>query len=126
MTVLLTRKAVLQGAMETSYNSPASVGASDGFLISNPAFTIKPNVLERNFVRNDLSPMPFIIGRKLASMEFETELRGNGLQNSGLAAQAAMITRLFRASGYAMSQNPGGLVKGPFDQGCEFRSNPAT
>ena len=86
MTVLLTRKAVLQGAMETSYKSPASVGVNDGFLISNPAFTIKPNVLERNFVRNDLSPMPFIIGRKLASMEFETELRGNGLQNSGLAS----------------------------------------
>ena len=48
-------------------------------------FTVKPNVLERNFVRNDLSPMPFIIGRKIASMEFETELRGNGLQNSGLS-----------------------------------------
>ena len=32
--------------------------------------------------------MPFIIGRKLAVMEFETELRGNGLQNSGAAASA--------------------------------------
>jgi hypothetical protein len=117
MSVLLTRKAVLQGAMETSYNSPASVGNGDGFLVSNPAFTIKPNVLERNFVRQDLSPMPFIIGRKLASMEFETELRGNGLQNSGNASDAALITRLFRASGYRLSSQLTQTVKGPFGQG---------
>lgn len=117
MTVLLTRKAVLQGAVETVYNTPAPVGANDGFLISNPAYTIKPNVLERNFVRNDLSPMPFIVGRKLASMEFETELRGNGLQNAGTFSSAPMIARLFRASGYALTANIGPVVKGPFDQG---------
>ena len=117
MSVLLTRRAVLQGALETNYNSPAAVGVNDGFLVSTPAFTIKPNVLERNFVRDDLSQMPFIIGRKLASMEFETELRGNGLQKSGKASDAALITRLFRASGFAMTTNPGPTVKGPFDQG---------
>ena len=117
MSVLLTRRAVFQGAMETAYNSPASVGVNDGFLVNNPAFTIKPNVLERNFVRDDLSQMPFIIGRKLASMEFETELRGNGLQNSGSYLDAALITRLFRASGYKMTPSRGPVVKGPFDQG---------
>jgi hypothetical protein len=121
MSVLLTRRAVLQGAIETVYNSPAAVGPSDGFLISNPAFTIKPNVLERNFVRDDLSQMPFIVGRKLASMEFETELRGNGLQGSGRVSDAAMITRLFRASGYKLTPSRGPVVKGPFDQG-----NPST
>ena len=117
MSVLLTRKAVLQGQMETVYNTPASVGVNDGFLVSAPAFTIKPNVLERNFVRDDLSQMPVIIGRKLASMEFETELRGNGLQKSGKSTDAALITRLFRASGYKMTPNVGPSVKGPFDQG---------
>jgi hypothetical protein len=118
MTVLLTRKAVLQGAMETVYNTPASVGANDGFLVNNPMFTIKPNVLERQFVREDLSPLPIIIGRKLASMTFETELRGNGVQNSGLASNAALITRLFQACGYLLTANPGPSVKGPFDQGA--------
>ena len=114
MTVLLTRKAVLQAAMETTYDVPASVGVNDGVLVSNPMFTVKPNVLERNFVRNDLSPMPHIIGRKLASMEFETELRGNGKQSSGIAADAAIITRLFRACGYGQSANAAPVAKGPF------------
>ena len=117
MSVLLTRKAVLQAAIESTYNVAAAVGVNDGFLVSNPQFTIKPNILERDFVRNDLSPMPFIIGRKLASMEFTTELRGNGIQNSGRAQDAPMIARLFNACGYALTENLASNVKGPFDQG---------
>ena len=114
MTVLLTRKAVLQGVVESSYNVAAAVGPADGFLVNNPMFTAKPNVLERNFVRNDLSPMPIIIGRLLASMTFETELRGNGVQNSGLPINAPLISRLFRASGYKQTGFSGSNVKGPF------------
>ena len=117
MTVLLTRLAVLQGAIEDTYNTAASVGVNDGFLVSNPTYTVKPNVLERDYVREDLSPLAFVIGRKLAGMEFETELRGNGLQNAGTAASAAIITRLFQACGYALTPNVGPCVKGPFDQG---------
>src|SRR5208337_1318275 len=114
---LLTRLAVLQAALETVYNTPQSVGDNDGFLISNPTFTIKPNVLERNFVRNDLSPMPIIIGRKVASMTFETELRSNGVSNTGPSAVPALITRLFQACGYAITSNYGPAVKGPYDAG---------
>jgi hypothetical protein len=117
MSVLLTRKAVLQAAMESVYNTPQAVGVNDGFLISNPMFTIKPNVLERNFVRNDLSPMPIIIGRKIASMEFETELRSNGNSNTAASMVPALITRLFRACGYALTSNRGPVVKGPYDSG---------
>jgi hypothetical protein len=117
MSVLLSRRAVLQAAIETTYDTAVAVGVNDGFLINNPMFTIKPNVLERNFVRNDLSPMPFIIGRKLASMEFETELRGNGRQNSGLLADAALITRLFQACGYAPTSHATPSIKGPYQVG---------
>jgi hypothetical protein len=117
MTVLLTRKAVLQAALETTFNVAQSVGVNDGFLISNPTFTIQPNVLERNFVRNDLSPMPIIIGRKLAKMEFETELRGNGLANAGLVADAPLIVRLFQACGYAVAGYPDPVTIGPYDSG---------
>jgi len=72
MTVLLTRKAVVQVALEDTYYTAATVGLNDGLLVSNPMFTVKPNVLERNFVRNDLSPMAFIVGRMLAGMTFDT------------------------------------------------------
>jgi hypothetical protein len=114
MTVLLTRLAVLQGAIEATYNTPATVGVDDGFLVNNPTFTVKPNVLERNFVRQDLSPLPVIIGRKVASMTFETELRGNGLQNSGLLANSPLIVRLFQACGYEVSPSPMPSVLGPY------------
>jgi hypothetical protein len=103
MAVLLTRKAVVRAAMESSYDVAASLGLNDGLLVDKPQFKIKPNVLERNFVRNDLSPMPHIIGRKIASVEFETELRGNGVRNSGVTTDAPIIARLFRACGYALT-----------------------
>ena len=114
MTVLLTRKAVLQAKIEDTYDVAVDVGQNDGFLVSNPLFTVRPNVLERNFVRQDLSPMPVIIGRKIASMTFETELRGNGTQNSGFAANAPMIARLFRACGYALGEHPTQSALGPY------------
>jgi hypothetical protein len=117
MSVLLTRKAVLQAAVEGAYNVAQAVGVNDGFLVENPMYTIKPNVLERKFVRKDLSQMPFIIGRKIASMEFTTELRGNGRANSGVAANAPLIARLFRACGYALAGWSAPNVIGPFDQG---------
>jgi hypothetical protein len=103
--------------METTYGTPATLGVNDGFLVSNPQFHIKPNVLERNFVRNDLSPMPFIIGRKIASVDFETELRGNGMQQSGVITDAPLIARLFRACGYALSAAATSSIIGPYPVG---------
>lgn len=115
MTVLLTRRAVLQAAMETTYNVTAAVGTGDGVLVSEPTFEVDPNVLERDFVRDSLSVSPHIIGRKLARMEFRTELRGNGRQNSGLAADAPIIARLFRACGYELVGQDDPFVKGVYD-----------
>ena len=117
MSVLLTRRAVVQAAVEVTYDTPVAVGANDGVLVATPMFTITPNVLERNYTRKDLSPMPHIIGRKIAKMEFETELRGNGKQNSGISTDAPIIARLFRACGYALSAFATPSILGPFDVG---------
>ena len=117
MTVLLTRKAVLQVAMESVYNTAVAVGANDGALVDKPMFTVKPNVLERTFVHADLSQNPHIIGRIIAGVDFETELRGNGIQNAGTVANAPIISRLFRACGYQMTACPSPVIKGPFDIG---------
>lgn len=103
MAVLLTRRAVVQAAMETTYGTPVSVGANDGVLVSNPDFTVNPDLLKREFVQADLSPQPAIMGRMIATMKFTTELRSNGLTDTGIAANAPIITRLFRACGYALS-----------------------
>ena len=114
MTVLLTRKAVVQVALEDTYDTAATVGLNDGLLVSNPMFTVKPNVLERNFVRNDLSPMAFIVGRMLAGMTFDTELRSNGRTNTGLLSNSPLIARLFQACGYALTAFAAPSVNGPF------------
>ncbi len=115
MTVLLTRRAVVQAQMESLYNVAATLTTADGVLCAEPDYMAEPNILERNFTRDTLSPQAHITGRLTAKMEFETELRGNGSQNSGLLANAPIITRLLRASGYQVIPNSSPGVLGPYE-----------
>lgn len=103
MAVLLTRRAVVQVGMESTYNTPVALTTADGVLVSDPVYSADPDVLERDFVRDTLSQQSHVVGRMQAKMEFTTELRGNGKQQSGLLADAPIITRLFRACGYAIT-----------------------
>lgn len=105
MAVLLTRRAVVRAAVETVYNTPVVMGANDGVLVASPQFTADPNVLERNFTRDTLSKQSHIIGRMMAKMEFETELRGNSKQQLGTLLSAPILSRLLRACGYAITAN---------------------
>lgn len=98
---LLTRRSTLQVAMETTYGSPASVGSTDALLVENADYSVNVTELKRNFYRGDMSPMASIAGRKEASLKFKTEFRGSGIQNSGSLSDVPLITRLFRACGYA-------------------------
>ena len=118
MSVLLTRRAVVQAAIEDTYGTPKTMTVNDGVLVSEPTYTIDPNVLERNYTRDSLSQTPHIIGRKLASMEFTTELRGNGKQHSGQLADAPIIARLFRACGYELKSQTNPWLKGVFEVGA--------
>lgn len=100
---LLTRRAVLQCAIEAEYREEATVGINDALYVEEPDYAVDVNLLERNFARDDLSPLPNIVGRRLASMTFTTELKGSGAQNSGQLADAPLIARLFRACGYSLT-----------------------
>lgn len=124
MTVLLTRRAVVRGAMETTYNVAASLTNNDGILCADPQFTADPQILTRNFTRDTLSPQSVIAGRLTAKMDFETEFRSNGTTNTGLLANAPIISRLFRASGYQLIPNTSPSVLGPFD--IDSHTNPVT
>ncbi len=117
MSVLLTRRAVLQAAMESTYNDPATVTTADGILVSEPMYTADPSLLERDFTRDTLSQQSHIVGRMLARMEFTTELRGNGKQDSGLLADAPIITRLFRACGYNITAKAAAYATDVFEDG---------
>jgi hypothetical protein len=115
MVALLTRRAVVQAAVETTYNTPVAVTTADGILAADPMFAGDPTSLERNFARDTLSPQSHIVSRMLAKVTFQTELRGNGKEQSGLIADAPIITRLFRGCGYALTALATPSVFGVFD-----------
>ncbi len=101
---ILTQRAVMLAKIETTVGvDPVPTSLLDAFLVGDPDYSIDPNVLERNFTRNDLSPLGVVIGRKVATMTFTHEIRGNGIQQSGLLADAPKITRLIRACGYSIT-----------------------
>ncbi|MBY0560007.1 hypothetical protein [Hyphomicrobium sp.] len=116
MSVKLTRRAVVQAQIESAYGVPETLGVDDGLLVAEPEYTINPTTLERNIATPDLSPEAVVLGRKLASMTFQTELRGNG-KATGNAADAPIIARLFRACGYSMTEVKSPEVHGPFQIG---------
>lgn len=102
MTVLLTRRALLLAKIESVIGQDSNpTTALDAVLVSDPDFVVDPNILERDFVRNDLSPLGHSVGRKLASMTFTVEARSNGLTNSGNVNDAAILGRLIKACGYS-------------------------
>ena len=96
---LLQMRAVLLSKIESVYNTDAVPTQDDAMLVSEPDFTVDPNMLERNFSRNSLSTLAHRVGRKLAGMTFGLELRG-----SGNVATAPKLGRHLRASGYAETQ----------------------
>lgn len=115
MTVLLTRRAVVQAQIEDVYGVPETLTINDGVLVSEPTFEVDTNVLERTFTRDSLSPQAHIVGRKIASMTFQTELRGNSKQQSGILSDAPILARLMRACGYTATAFTAPYAKGPYD-----------
>jgi hypothetical protein len=118
MTILLTRKAVLLAAVESVFNVEEALNpATDGVLVAEPDYAVDVTVLERDFTRDTLSTQAHVTGRKLARMRFRTELRGNGIQSSGNAADAPILARLFRGCGYALTAMPAAEATQMFDIG---------
>lgn len=104
---LLSRRAVALVKMESTYNVDSTpTAAADALLVSDPAYTVDPTVLNRNFVRNSMSPLAHKMGRMLAGMSFGLEFRG-----SGSASTAPKLGRLLRASGYAETQITSGAAQ---------------
>lgn len=116
MAVKLTRRAVVQAKVEAIYGVAEALSIDDGILISEPEFKIEPTVLEREIETPDLSPEAVVLGRRLASMTFKTELRSNG-KTTFTAADAPIISRLFRACGYALTEVPSPEVLGAYQIG---------
>jgi hypothetical protein len=120
MTTLLTRRAVVLATLETTYNVAASQSATtDAILVEAPDFMADMTVLMRDYARASLSPLAHQIGRKLAKLAFTTELRGSGVENSGVITDAPRIARLFQACGYVLTAMSAVTASSVFDIGAE-------
>jgi hypothetical protein len=111
-TPQLTRRTLVLAKVETTAGTDAAPTAVDALLVSAPDFSVDLNVLERDFVRDDLSPMGPRVGRKIAKMKFALEAKGNGASQSGLIGDAPKIGRLLRACGFSETAITGAGTRG--------------
>jgi hypothetical protein len=96
---VLTQRSLLLAKLEGTFNQDAlPVAASDAFLVSDADVRIDPNVLQRQFYHNSLSPLPIGIGRKLATVTFKHEIKG-----AGSASATPALGKLLRACGFAQT-----------------------
>ncbi len=108
---LLSRKSLIAAKVQSALGLDAvPTAAADAVQVADPVFSIDPNVLDRNFTAPDLSPFEHVIGRKLASISFTTELKSNGSAQSGLIADEPRLGRLFRGCGYESIGMEGGYL----------------
>lgn len=66
---------------------------SDAFLVEEPEFAPDITVVERNNVRVTLSPEPLVTARKIATVTFAHETRGNGVIDGTLAPRVGVLLR---------------------------------
>jgi hypothetical protein len=97
----MTRLSVLLAALEATPGVDAVPTINDALLVGEPTFEADATALTRDFMTPYLGTQADIIGRKIAKITFKHELRGNGVQNSGLLANAPRLGRLLQACGFA-------------------------
>jgi hypothetical protein len=105
---LLTRKAVVLAGVQSGVGVPATLtAAANAIQVTDPDFSVDPTLLERKFTSPDLSPFQHLIGRKLSTIKFTTEVRGNGLEQSGILTDAPKLATLLRGCGYVLTAMTG-------------------
>lgn len=80
---MLTRKTVILAKIESSYGvDPTPTVAADALLVKDVDLKVIGEVIERDFLRDALSPLAFARGMKHAEVTFKTELKGTGTRGS--------------------------------------------
>lgn len=120
----LTRKAVLLAKVESTFNTDASPDSTNAILVEEPSYEIDVTTLERNSLRDDISPLGVVTGRKLARMTFTVEVRSNGLTNSGDVNDEAELGRLLRGCGYSVTAITGTGTIGTVQPATTNTTNP--
>ncbi len=79
----LSRRSVVLAKTEATYGVDPTPNAADGILV-NEGVNIQPsaNVIERNNLRDSLSPQGYVVGAKELAFDVTCELKGGGLSGS--------------------------------------------
>lgn len=94
----LTRRSVVLAKVEATYGVDAAPGVSNGVLVNN-GVEIQPQaeIIERDQIRDSLSPQGFVVGAKQLTFNMEVELKGGGVVTNVL--QAPEFDPLLQACG---------------------------
>lgn len=107
MVMLKKRSVVLAKLEVTEGVDPVPTPGANAILVSNPVPKPGGELLTRNFDRASLSPLPHVIGLKEFGVTFDTELKGSGTADLGLAADVPEIDPLLQACGFAVTLTAG-------------------
>lgn len=96
----LTRRTIILAKLEAAYGVDAAPTGADAILCSS-GVDVKPqgDVLERDVLRNTLSPSGHVVGAKTIDFDFPVELKGGGLV--ALVVQAPEYDPLLQSCGMA-------------------------
>ncbi len=104
---LLIRKGLVLAKIEAVAGQDAvPTAALNAIQAFDAEFSVDPNILERDVLTGDLSPVEHIIGRKLASISFTVEMKSNGLFDGNVVTSEPKLATLMRGCGYAISGRP--------------------
>lgn len=106
---MLVRKTVVLVKVESTYGVDASpTPSANAILVKNVDIRPTGEVLDRDFLRSSLSPLPFVRGIKEVEVSFETELKGTG--TAGSLPSWGWEGTLFRACGMSETVTAGTSV----------------
>ena len=79
----LTRRCVILAKQETTYGQDAGPDGSNGLLVEmTPEVSPEGDKIERNFVRDTLSPIGHVIGTKQVPLNLSVEAKGGGIDGT--------------------------------------------
>lgn len=116
---MLTRKTVVLAKIETAYGTdPVPTASTDAIAVQDLEIRPTGDLVERNGLKNSLSPLGILQGAKRVDLSFKTEAKGTGAP--GVPPVRGWEGVLFRACGMSETVNADtNIVYAPVSAGFE-------
>jgi len=89
---MLTKNTVILAKIEGTYGvDPVPTSPDNAILVSSPDLKVDGEILTRDYVRQNMSPIGHVIGKKKVTCSFTCELKGSG--TAGTAPQVGVLLR---------------------------------